>query len=260
MQDLPGSLIHNKRSPERGSRQFQYLAARDLYAPARTTDQIANDGRRETMTTLSIEDYEKSIDESKRKNYSKLLSGIPNSCIFTCEVTGETGRGSKLKFECQPVQKSCSFYRKFGSMRFLTVTINLKSGVEINDIFPRGEIEFAGLTYKFLGGEIGDGRSIDMPESKQIVAWFFVERDFPGEESFSVTDLREWLGNFSRQPTLKVNCRLSLGFSPSTMSNFTLSDANITVIDDIKNEGGQLMTDGCGYIAVSSSWIFIFLP
>ena len=99
-----------------------------------------------------------------------------------------------------------------------------------------------------------------MPESKQIVAWFFVERDFPGEESFSVTDLREWLGNFSRQPTLKVNCRLSLGFSPSTMSNFTLSDANITVIDDIINEGGQLMTDGCGYIAVSSLWIFIFLP
>ena len=138
-------------------------------------------------------------------------------------------------------------------MRFLNVAIQLKAGASINDVFSRGEIEFAGLTYKFLGGEIGDRKTGKMDDCSQIFGWFFAERDFPGEENISVLGLREWLGNFGKQSALKINSRLSLGFSPSSKSNFTLSDANISCIDDIINEGGKLMTDGCGYIAVSLS-------
>jgi hypothetical protein len=66
-----------------------------------------------------------------------------------------------------------------------------------------------------------------------------------------VQELREYIGNFENQTDLKINARLKLGFtSTETFLSFD-SDEKISVIEDICNGGGKIMTDGCGYIAVS---------
>ena len=224
---------------------LQYQAMLDLYNV--TCDKKAY--YMERIKTTTIEDLEKNIAQSGPRNYSQLLSGSYPE--FYCTISFESG-SRKTRFDCRASPKSCLFYREFGSMRFLTALITFSPKENINDLFSEGKIEFAGLKYIFFGGEVNDGKSAKRGNGLQFTAWFFAEQDYIDATDLSVKELRDWTGNFGNQSALKINCRLSLGFSPST-PYFSLQDSDVSVIDDIVNQDGKLMTDGCGYISVSLS-------
>ena len=227
---------------------FQYKALLDLYdLPCDKKIQHI-----ERMNATSIEDLEKSLSDSASKNYSQVLSG--SNPQLQCTINFESGT-KKTRFYCTASTKSCHFYREFGSMRFLTTIISFSSKENIHDLFSDGKIDFAGLKYKFFGGEISDGKKAKKGNSSQITAWFFAEQDYLDTTDLSVKELRNWIGDFGNQSALKINSRLSLGFSPSA-PYFSLLDSNVSVIDDIINLGGKLMTDGCGYISVRLSHHF----
>ena len=241
----------DRSSATNSQHTFHYKAILDLYDM--TCDKKIQ--HIERMSTTSIEDLEKNISDSASRNYSQVLSG--SNPQLQCTISFESG-SRKLRFDCKASAKSCLFYREFGSMRFLTTIINFSSKENVNDLFSEGQIDFAGLKYKFFGGEISDGKMAKRGNSSRITAWFFAEQGYLDATDLSVKELRNWIGDFGNQSALKVNSRFSLGFSPSA-PYFSLLDSNVSVIDDIINLGGKLMTDGCGYISVSLS-ITSFYP
>ena len=199
----------------------------------------------------------KLVDPERYRNYSHLLSdGKPQ---FYCSVNFLSKAEPSVTFDCRACKSSCALYREFDAMRFLSgsITIADNKNIHLSKLAVEG-IRFAGLVYKFLGGQMTDSKGGRNDGTTQFLAWFFAERNFPTGPDMSIQQLRGWLGNFEGQSDLKVNSRISLGFSPS-IASFELADANISVIDDIVNYGGKIMTDGCGYIAVIFSRFFSFL-
>jgi hypothetical protein len=65
-----------------------------------------------------------------------------------------------------------------------------------------------------------------------------------------VEAVRAYLGDFRGDRVMKMNSRISLGFS-NVFFGCTVLTKNIHVCEDIKRSLGDIMTDGCGYIAVS---------
>jgi hypothetical protein len=76
----------------------------------------------------------------------------------------------------------------------------------------------------------------------------------------SVRNLRIWYGDFSAMSILKMNARLSLGFSNGFPSPFRLSTKNVFIVRDVTSRAGNCMTDGCGMIAVSQGIVLLLEP
>lgn len=207
----------------------------------------------------TIEEIEARIGKTGKGGFSALFfADKPLLTKISCRILVESTRTPRVKFGCEALTSSCAFYRAFSSLRFISATISIERSVDQRDamaqVFPLVErgLDFAGLKYIFVGGKNGDSKSGKGKSLKVLEAWFFAENGFPHGEDTSVQNLRNWLGNFGDQKDLKVNSRLALGFSPSEV-RFSLRDEDILVIDDITNNGGKIMTDGCGYISVSEA-------
>lgn len=214
------------------------------------------------IQSSTLEEIEASIGKTAKDGFSALLvADKPTSTKISCRILVESTKTPRVKFGCEAVTSSCAFYRAFSSLRFISATISIERSVDQRDamaqVFPLVErgLDFAGLKYTFVGGKNGDSKSGKGKSLKVLETWFFAENGFPHGEDTSVQNLRNWLGNFGDQKDLKVNSRLALGFSPSEV-RFSLRDEDILVIDDITNNGGKIMTDGCGYISVSEASFF----
>ena len=239
------------------SKKFCALALLDVYKPRGVN-------RKEYVDSIPhkrIEELEAEVcQEAPNKNFARLFGSFGGSHVkINCEVKFESCDPPDLQFNATVIDNSCLYFRAFGALRFISATFWICRNVSfheiispnIKELFDRGLI-FADLRYKFLGGKISDTSSEKMPSCYKFDTWFFAERGFPNSSDTSIKDLRNWLGDFGNQPPLKVNCRLSLGFSPSEQ-RFLLRDESIFVIDDITNYRGKVMTDGCGYISVSTT-------
>jgi hypothetical protein len=76
------------------------------------------------------------------------------------------------------------------------------------------------------------------------------KRGTTGRPLLTIPWLRSWLGDFAGMSNLKMNARLSLGFSASFPSPFQLNESRVFIVKDIFSAVGNCMTDGCGLIAV----------
>jgi RNA dependent RNA polymerase len=185
------------------------------------------------------------------------------------EVDGTTKSLSVRFLGLQKVAQRI-FYRdkSLNPLRFITATVHFIVGKDkdaarghcldqLNTIFEKG-IQFGGYTYLFLGGK---QRQSTKSLYNSFTAWFFSE-EHPLGEYISVDSVRSWLGDFTDQPPLKINSRLSLGFSPAIFwLQLRRADAEgcISVIADVRgNTGENIMTDGCGFIAVSTYGVRMF--
>lgn len=154
-----------------------------------------------------------------------------------------------------PRKPDCIYYRDRGLhiCRFITAAIRLipdeknqgraKCLKELHYVYLNG-IQFGGCTYHFLGGKPRKSLS---ESANSTTCWFFAEKH-PYGEYISVGDLRNRLGDFGDQRPLKINSRISLGFSRANLW-FELKRDDILVVDDIRS-GKNVLTDGCGLIAV----------
>ena len=233
--------------------EFKALALFDLYNLSK--NERAQQGAH--IHSSTVEEIEARIGKVAKDGFSALfVADKPVSTKISCRILVESTKTPRIKFGCEAITSSCAFYRAFSSLRFISTTISIERSVDQRDamdqIFPlvEGGLDFGGLKYVFVGGKNGDSKGGKGRSVKTLEAWFFAETGFPRGEDTSVQQLRNWLGNFGIQKDLKVNSRLALGFSPSEV-RFSLRDEDISVIDDITNDGGKIMTDGCGYISVS---------
>lgn len=237
------------------SKKFTALALLDLYKPRGLN-------KKDFVDSIPYKDIEQleidACQQTPNRKVARLFGSFGATNLkICCEVRFESGDPPVLEFKVAIIDNSCLFYRAFGALRFISATFWVYKNVSheiispnMKDLFDRG-INFADLNYKFVGGKISESNSEKMPNYYKFDAWFFAERGFPNGEDISIQNLRNWMGNFGDQPVLKLNCRLRLGFSPSE-PRFSLRDEDIFIIDDITNDGGKIMTDGCGYIAVST--------
>ena len=234
-------------------KKFKALALFDLYKPRC----INKENFVDSIPRKGIDELEIEVSQSvTNKKLAKLFRsfGATNTKI-SCDVRLSAGQPVE-DFRCELIDNSNHFFRAFGALRFITATFWVDRNVSnevispnMKDLFDRG-LNFADLKYKFIGGKVSDSTAEKIPNCFKFDAWFFAERGFPVGVDISIQNLRNWLGDFGDQHHLKLNCRLRLGFSPSE-PRFALHDEYIFVIDDVINDGGKIMTDGCGYIAVS---------
>lgn len=241
-----------------GFESFFRLAILNLYNLA------VDDNIKKEMKGRSIEDYEKHVAEKKKlllKNHFRHFSSTAD-VFLSCDITIDSPNELKVNFKDPHSFKSCFFYRAFHPLRFMKATIKLKiidkfdltvkesiiaSVCSENPLFKEG-IEFGGLKYVFFSGECCNTRDEGYC---QITGQFFVESGWPATHRTTVQELREFIGDFGNQTDLKMNTRLKLGFTTTETCLDFDSDEKISVIEDICNGGDNIMTDGCGYIAVS---------
>jgi RNA dependent RNA polymerase len=238
------------------SKKFTALALFDIYRPRGLNKKEFVD----SIPHKHIDELEADVcQQAPNKKVARLFDSFGGTHIkLYCDVKFESCDPPVLEFKAEIVDNSCLFFRAFGALRFISATFWVYRNVSFHEIispnmkelFDRG-LSFADLKYKFVGGKISDTNSEKMPNYYKFDTWFFAERGFPNGDDVSIQNLRNWLGDFGNQPLLKVNCRLSLGFSPSE-PRFLLRDEDVFVIDDITNYCGKVMTDGCGYISVST--------
>ena len=234
-------------------KKFKALALFDLYKPRCMNKKDFVD----SIPRKGIDELEIDVSQSvTNKKLARLLGSFGATNLkISCDVKFEPTGKPVQEYRCEIIDNSNIYFRAFGALRFIAATFWVERNVtneiicqNIKDLFDRG-LNFADLNYKFVGGK-GDSSSEKMPNYFKFDTWFFAERGFPVGVDISIQNLRNWLGDFGDQHHLKLNCRLSLGFSPSE-PRFALHDEYIFVIDDVINDGGKIMTDGCGYIAVS---------
>lgn len=260
------NLVSDSKRRLENEEYFLKLAMMDLYGIGE------DDDLKKGMKGRSIEAFEKQIVDKKKlsqKNYysyfcdESSMSNIQLSCIITIDSPNDL----KVQFnDPKRLAKSNFFHREFHPLRFMKAIIKMKKiekcdpnanerNIAVvcseNSLFKEG-IEFGGLRYIFLGGEKND--KIEEGYFK-ITAWFFVESKWHDKIRTTVQELREFIGDFGDQKDLKINARLKLGFTETNAYLSSLSDENISVIDDICNgdDKTKIMTDGCGLIAVSLS-------
>jgi hypothetical protein len=234
---------------------FGKLAILNLYNLA------SDDNIKKEMKGRSIEDYEKHIVGKKKlpiKNYFRHFGSTINDSL-SCVITIDSPNELKVSFKDPHSFKSCFFYRAFHPLRFMKAEIkvkqiekslqesNIASVCSENPLFKEG-IEFGGLKYVFFSGESCESRDEGYCH---ITGYFFVESGWPATNRTTVQELREFIGDFGNQTDLKMNTRLKLGFTTTETCLDFNSDEKISVIEDICNGGDFIMTDGCGYIAVS---------
>eukprot|EP01041_Mallomonas_annulata_P005003 gene5003-10010_t len=147
---------------------------------------------------------------------------------------------------------SCAYWDMYGCDQFLSVNIcnimdtNIPRSSQFwaqLALFDQG-INFANKHYKFLGGESvpQNNNYADSNDRISMIAWFVAV-----DKKLSVRLVRNSLGSFAGQSTNKINSRLKLGFS-RTFPSIRLEDNQIRMIDDIES-GGNVLTDGCGFIS-----------
>jgi hypothetical protein len=120
----------------------------------------------------------------------------------------------------------------------------------VEDHLKQG-ISFAGATYRFLGGKLSEGKREEEVGNHQFFHAYYFAEEGPEWPKISVEAVRAFLGDFGGEKAMKMNSRISLGFS-GLFFGCTVLTKQILVRPDIYRNGGEIMTDGCGYIAVST--------
>lgn len=170
---------------------------------------------------------------------------------------------------------NCAFLREFGRDRFIFARLTTLPGFDGNDL-KENCVSLGQRKFYFLGGKQFKqkhakrfGKAEKGKENKCFVAWYFrstVSDSNEGEEyhrilssdlgrrgkvDVTIAQLRGWLADFQGVSPIKLNSRLSLGFSSSISSSFELECHQVILCDnDIQSETGNIMTDGCGLISV----------
>lgn len=253
----PADTLSKRRIEDEGFDHFCKVSILNLY-------NVVDINMKKEMKGRSIEDYEKHIVvkyKLQMKNYSRYFSSAINvspSCVVTIDSPNDL-KVNDLKVN---PSKSCYLYREFHPLRFMKIPIKVKklgkasaaakeNNITVtcmeNPLFSKG-IEFGGVRYVFFSGEKCESRDEGYCH---FTGYFFVESGWPAIDKTTVQELRESIGNFENQTDLKINTRLKLGFTTTETFLTFDSDEKISVIEDICNGGDKIMTDGCGYIAVS---------
>jgi hypothetical protein len=150
----------------------------------------------------------------------------------------------KLKPQPMRLATSRRAYRKFGSDRFVTVSIPVKTVQDQKRIvlaFLREPLSICGRLYRTFFIKKGQG------SGASIAAHYFATHGagLNGNE-VSLDQLFEWLLSLNKNrkaQASKLWDRISLSLS-STKPTVTFALNEIRLVDD-KDDGGECMTDGC---------------
>jgi hypothetical protein len=156
------------------------------------------------------------------------------SLKLTCAENGSCSYEARPMF----ISASCRAYRKFGSDRFITISIPDKSlfthAKKIGE-YIKQPITICGRIYRlfFIKGSTAH--------------CFATEGAGLEDREFSLGNLMEWLIALKDNSTMaapKLFSRIGLSLS-STIPTITFTPDQIRLVDDVSSPIGECMTDGC---------------
>ena len=170
------------------------------------------------------------------------------SCGSLMYLSASFGADGTDQITLRPPEASADrrIYRKFGSHRFLEIHIYaqvIRKHIQTL-LHRRDKLWICGRTYSFLWA-----KATKTPQSYVLFAESGV--GIAPEDEITVDDVRHWCLCPDLNPEMTVakeHKRMKLNFSKTTPS-YVLPENCLEVIDDIKGDGENIMTDGCGLIS-----------